>query len=119
MSSSNMAVTNRSYEAVLIPFLMRNKEEFACCLAAHSQKQPSVAESADIGCSVAPLSVPYRKIDNLQIQFRSSEQEIKISEWVEVAKVTTVFGDTFIVHAQQHFRPAKRILDVLAQEMAK
>ena len=44
-----------------------------------------MAESADLGHAVGPLTVPDRQLRDLHVQSRRAEEQVKIAERVEVA----------------------------------
>ena len=51
----------------------------------------------DVGIAVGPLAVADGQIHNLKVKFGGPENQIKIAEWVKIAKVGPVGGDQFII----------------------
>ena len=72
-----------------------------------------MGEPANVGRPVGPLPVTNGELDNLQILLRSAEQQIEVSEGIEVTKIGPTLGNAFVVAAMQHLRTAERIFDRL------
>ena len=56
-----------------------------------------MAESADLGHAVGPLTVPDRQLRDFHVQPRSAEEQVKIAKRVEVAEECPTIGDLFVV----------------------
>ena len=63
-----------------------------------------MAESADLGHAVGPLTVPDRQFRDLHIQSSGAEEQIKIAERIEVAEecpTTCDLPDTFHIRTRE------------------
>ena len=78
-----------------------------------------MAESADLGHAVSPLTVPDRQLRDLHVQSGSAEEQIKIAERVEVAEERPTLCDLLVVSAQERLGPAEGVLDLLLQDPGK
>src|SRR6266542_4165142 len=65
----------------------------------HPQKQPAVAESADVGAAVFSFAIAHRDVDDLEVQFGGAEEQVEIAERIELAEVLAVAGNLIIVGA--------------------
>jgi len=78
-----------------------------------------MAESADLGHAVGPLTVPDRQLRDLHVQSRRAEEQVKIAERVEVAEERPTLCDLLVVSAQECLGPAEGVLDPLLQDPGK
>jgi len=76
-------------------------------------------EAANLSGPVLAAAITHNDLGNLQIQFGSTEKQVKIAKRVKVAKVTAVVPDLFIILFKQHLGSAQGILDALIQYMGK
>lgn len=53
----------------------------------HLKQKNSMLETAYLCCSICPFVIPYRNLDNLQVQLGRPENQIKIAKWVKIAKI--------------------------------
>src|SRR5665213_1806536 len=82
----------------------------------HVNQQPAVAEAGDLRVSVRAGVVAHGEVDDLQVQARRSEQEIEVTERIEVPEVRTAGGDLLVAAALERLRPAERVLDRLVEQ---
>src|ERR1700730_12352638 len=78
-----------------------------------------MAPTLDVGRSVLPISVADRHIDDLQMLFVGTKEQVEITEWIKVAKKTAVPLDLFVVAAMQHLGTTKGVLYRLTEQPAK
>ena len=58
-------------------------------------------KSADVRVSVSAFSIPDRHFSHFEVEFGSPEEEVKISEWIEVPKIASVRLDLFEVFTKE------------------
>jgi len=75
-----------------------------------------MAEPANVGRPVGSLPVANRDFNNLQILFRSAEQQIKVPEGVELSEIGPIPANPFVVASIQYFGATERVFDRLTQE---
>jgi len=83
----------------------------------HSQKQQPVSKAADICRTGQASAVMNRDFDNLQIQFRRTEDQIEVTKQIEVAKIFSIRGNLLIIGMRQHVGSAKGVLKALIQKI--
>ena len=71
---------------------------------------------ADVRGPVPARAVANRQIDDLESKFRRAEQEVEVSERVELAEVRAVGGDQFVISPCKHLGSAERVFHRLAQQ---
>src|SRR5687768_9024762 len=81
----------------------------------HRQQQHAMPPAPDIGRSVLSIAVTYGDVDDLQVQLAGAEQQIEITERIEVAEHPPVGDDAAVVASPQNLRPAERIFNGLSQ----
>ena len=74
-----------------------------------------MSEAMDLGGPVGSALVSNRYFQNLKIELGCSEQQIEISEGIELSKIRSVGGDVLVVSSKQDFRSAERVLDPFTQ----
>src|SRR4029453_711754 len=84
--------------------------------AAHAEEQQPVTEPADLGLSVGAVVIANRQVDEPEVQARGAEQEIEVSEGIEVAEVRAARLDALVVPLEEHLGAAERVGDPLAEE---
>lgn len=72
-----------------------------------------------IGITICSKAIAYRHLGNFQVQFGSAEQQVEITEWIEVAKILTIGGNELIVPPVENFGPAQGVFDRLAEQPGK
>ena len=72
-------------------------------------------EAMDIGGAVGPLLVADGHFENLEIELGCPEQQVEISEGIELAEILPVGSDAFVVSSEQHFCSTERVLDPFAE----
>ena len=82
----------------------------------HFHQQNSVFEAAYLCFAVLSCSVAYRYFNYSKIEFRSSEEEIKITERIKITEIVPVCRNCHIVFTAYDFCTAKGVFDSLAQE---
>ena len=78
-----------------------------------------MGKTADVGASVFSLAITNRQVNDLQIEFKSAEKQVKIPERIEFAKKRPVFGQPEVVLTEHYFCSAKRIFDWLLKQPGK
>src|SRR5438105_12940111 len=78
-----------------------------------------MAPALDISLTVGSLVIAHRHVDNLEVELGGAENQVEVAKRIEVAEVGAVGGDGLVVCPAQHFGPAKRVLDVLAEQPGK
>ena len=76
-------------------------------------------EPVDLRGSVGPLPVPYRNLDNLKVQFRGPEKQIKIAKRIKITEVASSCDDFFIIPAPEDFGSAQRVSYPLTEEVGE
>src|SRR5512138_3758813 len=70
----------------------------------------------DVRGAVGPLAVTDWQVDDLAVELGSAEDQIIITEWVEVAEVGAVGSDPLIILFPENLCAAERILDRLPKQ---
>src|SRR5216684_2730008 len=70
----------------------------------------------DIGFSVRAFAVTHREVDEFEIVFSRSKNQIEIAEWINFTEVSAIGGDHFVITLAEYLGPAQRVFDVLAQK---
>src|SRR3984893_10389054 len=78
-----------------------------------------MAPALDVSLTVSSLMIAHRNVDNLEVELGGAENQVEVAERIEVAEVGAVGGDGLVVGSAQHLGPAKRVLDVLAEQPGK
>src|SRR5687768_17060228 len=86
---------------------------------AHLKQQYAVLEWLDFGVARYARSVAHRHLHQGQLDTRGAEEQVEVSERVELAKLLPGGRDTLVIGFPQDLRPAQRILDALTQEPGK
>ena len=60
----------------------------------------------NIGFTIGPLPVAYWQFNDFKVKLESTEQQIKITERVEIPKIRPVFNELMIIAPENYFRPA-------------
>ena len=53
--------------------------------------------AGDVGGSIGAFTVADGEVDDLSVQLCCAEDQVKIAEGIEIAKVGTVGGDLFVI----------------------
>src|SRR5262249_51265918 len=86
------------------------------CEDDHPQQKETVPPALDLRRAIPAFAVADRQIGNLQIELCRAEQQVEVSERIEIAEVCAVGRYQLVVGAPQHFRAAERVLDALTEE---
>src|SRR5580765_7902565 len=70
----------------------------------------------DVGRAVLTRTVANRNFYDLQLELRSSEEQVEVSERVEIAEVGAVMRDPCIVGFPQDLGPTQGVLDRLPKQ---
>src|ERR1700730_7275869 len=70
----------------------------------------------DVGFPVCAFTVTNREVDELEIVFGRSKNQIEIAEWINFTEICAIGGDHFIITLAEHLGPAQRVFDVLAKK---
>ena len=73
-------------------------------------------ESGNLGAAIGPGSISNGHINHFEVQFGTSEDQVKVSEGVKVAKVVALSHEPLIVVFGQHLGSAERIRNPLVEE---
>lgn len=71
--------------------------------------------AGDVGCTIGALAIADGEIDDLEVEFGGSEDQVEIAEGIEIAKVGAVGCYFFVVFFPHHFGAAKGIFDGLTE----
>ena len=71
--------------------------------------------AGDVGGAVGTFTVADGEVDDLAVEFGGAEDQVKISEGVEVAEVGTVGGNFFVLFFPHHFCAAEGVFNGLAE----
>ena len=80
----------------------------------HAQEKPAMAPALNVRFAIGALAVTDGDVGDLQIEFGRAEEKVEVAEGVEVAEVSAVGGNFFVVGAAKRFSAAKRVLHGLA-----
>src|SRR6187402_2110962 len=83
-----------------------NRLEFPIGKPHHLQQQPAVAEARDLGLAESAGLVVDRRLDDFQILFGRTEDQIEIAERVESPKVVPLARQRLIIPPQQNLGAA-------------
>ena len=75
--------------------------------------------AVDIRLTISARLIADRQIENAQIQLRSSEQQIEITERIEIAEERTVARDFLVILAEENLGAAKGVLNGLPEQPGK
>ena len=76
-------------------------------------------EAADVGRAIGTGEIMDGNLDDLQIQFRRTEDQIEITEGIEIAEVRAVGGDLIVVGAVKDFGAAECVLEPLVEQVGE
>ena len=65
-----------------------------------------MAETGDLGLSVATAGIAYGNLDRLEAQLRGAEDQVEVSEWIEIAEVAATSLEPPVVGPAQRLGPA-------------
>src|SRR5207249_7100515 len=82
----------------------------------HPGEQEAVPPPIDVGGSVRALPIANGDLADLQFKVRRSEQQIEVSERVEVPERSAVLGDAPIIARPQCLGAAEGVGDTLVQD---
>src|SRR6266404_3115446 len=85
----------------------------------HVQKNPPMAPALNVCRPVSSLSIMHGDLDNFQSHPGCAKQEIKVTEWIEIAKEFARRREPLIVRSRQHLRATQGILEALAEHEGK
>ena len=74
-----------------------------------------MSEAADVGASVSAFSITDRHFDHLEVQLGSPEDEIKVSEGIEISEIASVPLDLLIVFAEERLGAAQGVFEPLIE----
>ena len=80
----------------------------------HSEQQESMLPARDIGGAVGAVTVADGQVDDLAVQFGRAEDQVKITEGIEISKVGAIGGDLFVILAPHDLCSAECVLDGLS-----
>ena len=72
--------------------------------------------AGDVGGSVCAFTVADGEVDDLSIQLCRAEDQVKIAEGIEIAKVGAVGRDLLILFFPHDFCAAEGVFDGLSQQ---
>jgi hypothetical protein len=72
-----------------------------------------MTEPADISRAIGSGAIMYRDFNDLKVQFSGAKDKIEVTEGIEVAKVTPVRGNLFVIGAKEDLGSTKRIFEAL------
>src|SRR5262249_15534526 len=70
----------------------------------------------DVSFPINALLVAYRLLNDLQIILCGAENQVEISERIDLAEVGSIGGDHVIISPAEHLGSAQRVLDALAKQ---
>src|SRR6195256_5432180 len=79
-----------------------NGFEFAIGEPHHFQQQPAVAKPGDLGLAEGACLVMDRRLDDLEILFGGTEDQVEVAERIEVAEIATLPRQRLIILSQQN-----------------
>src|ERR1700722_4359906 len=74
----------------------------------HLQQQPAVAKPRDLGLAEGARLVVDRRLDDLEVLLGRAEEQVEIAEGIEIAEITALPRQHFVVLAQQYLGAAQR-----------
>ena len=96
-----------------------NEEQLGGRPRGHSQQEPAVGKTADVGGAVGALPVADGDLNDLAVQLGGAEQQIEIAERIQASEIAPPRLNPAVVAAPQHLDPAQRVLHRLAQQIAQ
>ncbi len=78
-----------------------------------------MSPALDIGIAVGACAVADGEVEDTEVEFSGTEQEVEVTEGIEVAEVGAVLGDFLVVLSEEHLGAAESILEGLAEEVAE
>src|SRR2546421_444342 len=73
----------------------------------------------NIRCAIRAFTVAHRYVHNLEPEFGSPKQQVKITEWIKITKVGTIGSNKIVVRLPEHLGAAEGIFDGLSQQPRK
>lgn len=86
---------------------------------AHSQEDDAMLEPGDIGRAVSAFPVPYRHLDDLQVQLVGPEEQVEIPEGIEFSEIGAVFGQFDVIIPEHDLGAAEGIFEALLKQPGK
>src|SRR6185295_20079494 len=80
------------------------------------QQQPAVPPALDVGLAVGARLIPNRQINDAEVEFGGAEQQVEITERIEITEVGAVAGNRLVIRTEENLRSAQRILDRLPEK---
>src|SRR5947199_4976522 len=75
-----------------------------------------MAPSVDIGFAIGPRAISNRQIHQAQIELGRPEEQIEITEWIEITEIGAVPRDGLVVFAEKDFGATESVFDLLAEQ---
>src|SRR3989304_2805677 len=76
-------------------------------------------EAVDFRFTVLTVSITYWNLNDLEVHFAGTEQQIEVPERIEVAKVRAVPDQRQIIFPEHHLSAAQRVLQAFAEQPGK
>ena len=75
-----------------------------------------MAPALYVGRAICTVSISNRHVDDFQVQFGRTKQQIEISERIEVPEIRAIGGQDFVIGSANHLRSTERVPDRLAEQ---
>src|SRR5579863_1371178 len=100
-----------------------NRLELAIGEPDHLQQQPSIPEARYLGFAEGARLVVDWRLDEFQILFRCSEDQVEIAERIEIAEIAPLAREHLVILAHENLGAAQRIgeagVDEIAEQIGK
>src|SRR5512136_1260761 len=73
-------------------------------------------ESADVSTPITAFSVPDRHFHHLEVEFRSSKDEVKVPEGIKVSEIAAVRLNPLVVLVEQRLGAAQGVFESLIED---
>src|ERR1051326_1725532 len=83
---------------------------------AHAYQEKAVSPALNVRGSVGTFPVADRHLDDLETELGGAEQQIEVTERIEITEVAPIGGDALVLGAWQHLGAAQRVLDRLSEQ---
>src|SRR5688572_1598126 len=82
----------------------------------HLQQQPAVAKARNLRFAIGSSRVADGNLGDLEVELRGPEDEIEITERVQLSEIGPIGGNFQVVLASERFRSAQRIGETLIEQ---
>src|SRR6266576_3295831 len=75
-----------------------------------------MSPTVDIGFSICARPITNRQIHHSQIELGGCEDQVEISERIELPEISAVLCNRLVIFTEKYFGSTKRILEFLAEQ---